>query len=45
MPSPGELTDLGIEPGSPALHMDSLPAELTGINYNGQTSGLNLSAA
>ena len=30
MPSPGELTDLGIEPGSPALQANSLPAELPG---------------
>ena len=28
MPSPGELTDPGIEPGSPALQVDYLPAEL-----------------
>ena len=25
--SPGDLPNPGIEPGSPALHMDSLPAE------------------
>ena len=30
MPSPGELTDPGIEPGSPALQAKSLPAELPG---------------
>ena len=29
-PSPGDLPDPGIEPGSPALQADSLPAELTG---------------
>ena len=28
MPSPGELPNPGIEPGSPALQADSLPAEL-----------------
>ena len=28
MPYPGELPDPGIEPGSPALQADSLPAEL-----------------
>ena len=28
MPSPGDLPDPGIEPGSPALQVDSLPAEL-----------------
>ena len=27
-PSPGELSDPGIEPGSPALQADSLPTEL-----------------
>ena len=26
-PSPGDLLDLGIEPGSPALQGDSLPSE------------------
>ena len=25
MPSPGDLPDLGIKPGSPALQADSLP--------------------
>ena len=29
-PSPGDLPDLGTEPGSPALQVDSLPAELPG---------------
>ena len=29
-PSPGDLPDLGIEPGSPALQADSLPTELQG---------------
>ena len=29
-PSPGDLPDPGIEPGSPALQADSLPAELPG---------------
>ena len=28
MPSPADLPNPGIEPGSPALHADSLPAEL-----------------
>ena len=28
IPSPGDLPDPGIEPGSPALQVDSLPAEL-----------------
>jgi len=29
-PSPGDLPDLGIKPGSPPLQADSLPAELQG---------------
>ena len=29
-PSPGDLPDLGIEPGSPALQADTLPAEPPG---------------
>ena len=29
-PSPGDLPDQGIEPGSPALQADSLPTELQG---------------
>ena len=29
-PSPGDLPDTGIEPGSPALQADSLPTELQG---------------
>ena len=29
-PSPGDLLDPGIEPGSPALHADSLPTDLSG---------------
>ena len=30
MPSPEDLPNPGIKPGSPALQVDSLPAELTG---------------
>ena len=30
LPSPGDLPDPGIKPGSPALQADSLPAELCG---------------
>ena len=30
-PSPGDLPDPGIKPGSPALQADSLPSELKGI--------------
>ena len=29
-PSPGDLPDPGIEPGSPALQADALPSELQG---------------
>ena len=29
-PSPGDLSDPGIKPGSPALQADPLPAELSG---------------
>ena len=29
-PSPGDLTDPGIKPGSPALQMDSLLTDLSG---------------
>ena len=30
VPSPGDLPDPGIEPGSPALQADSLPSEPAG---------------
>ena len=30
LPSPGDLPDAGIEPGSPALQADSLPSEPPG---------------
>ena len=33
-PSPGALPDPGLEPGSPALQVDSLPAELQGKPCN-----------
>ena len=32
--SPGDLPNSGIEPGSPALQVDSLPAELPGKPYS-----------
>ena len=32
MPSPRALPDSGIEPGSPALQVDSLPTELLGLS-------------
>ena len=31
-PSPGDLPNPGIQPGSPVLQTDSLPAELSGNN-------------
>ena len=33
LPSPGDLSNLGIEPGSPALQADSLPFELQGSPF------------
>ena len=32
-PSPGDLPDPGIEPGSPALQADSLPSEPPGKSF------------
>ena len=32
-PSPGDLPDSGIEPGSPALQADALPSESPGKQY------------
>jgi len=32
-PSPGNLSDPGIKPGSPALKADSLPSEPHGLPY------------
>ena len=41
-PSPGDLPDPGIEPGSPALDADSLPNEIRGkIHYTLYTSNGN----
>ena len=37
-PSPGDLPDPGIEPGSPALQADSLPFEAPGKPYKFQIS-------
>ena len=39
MPSPVDRPDPGIEPGSPALQVGSLPAELPG-EYNYQFSSV-----
>ena len=35
-PSPGDLPDPGIEPGSPALQADSLPSETPGRSWEGE---------
>ena len=41
-PSPGDLPDPGIEPGSPALEADSLPTEIQGkIHYTLHTNNGN----
>ena len=37
--SPGDLPDPGIEPGSPALQVDSLPSELHSGNRQGRELG------
>ena len=37
VPSPGDLPNPGIKPGSPALQVDSLPTELLEIPTNGTT--------
>ena len=37
-PSPGDLPDPGIEPGSPALQADTLPSEPPGKLYNTQNT-------
>ena len=39
-PSPGDLPDQGIEPGSPALQADALPSELPGKPKEGINSAL-----
>ena len=33
-PSPGNLPDPGMEPGSPALQVDALPSEPPGKSFN-----------
>ena len=40
-PSPGDLPNLGIEPGSPALQADSLPSEPPGKPIWDEVKGLN----
>ena len=41
-PSPGDLPDTGIEPGSPALQVDSLPSEPPGKPKNTGVGSLSL---
>ena len=45
-PSPGDLPDPGLEPGSPALQADSLPSEPPGAqmkhNLESKTAGRNI---
>ena len=41
-PPPGDLPDPGIEPGSPALPADSLPAELPGKPGINECVGINI---
>ena len=41
-PSPGDLPNSGIEPRSPALQVDSLPAELEGKHKNTTVGSLSL---
>ena len=38
-PSPADVPDSGIEPGSPALRADSLPTELSGKLCHGEGNG------
>ena len=38
MPSPGDLPDPGIEPGSPSLQTDSLPSEPPGKHIIGHSA-------
>ena len=43
-PSPGDLPDPGIEPGSPALQADSLPTELQGkVTYRSLSTSIPIS--
>ena len=41
-PSPGDLSDPGITPGSPVLESDSLPSESPGKPHNRVTTLYNL---
>ena len=44
-PSPGDLPDPGIEPGSPALQADALPSELLGKPGNRKSLLNNVSVS
>ena len=44
-PSPGDLPEAGIEPGSPALQADSLPSETPGKPLNAEHLDSNTSPA
>ena len=44
-PSPGDLPEAGIEPGSPALQADSLPSETPGKPLNAERLDSNTSPA
>ena len=41
-PSPEDLSNTGIEPGSPILQADSLPSELSGVFFTGKKKKLTL---
>ena len=41
-PSPGDLPDSGIEPGSPTLQADALPSELPGKSFMEEAGGKQL---
>ena len=44
-PSPGDLLNLGVEPGSPALQADSLPTELRVKPWGSSPSNVKFSPA
>ena len=44
IPSPGDLPDPGIKPGSPSLQVDSLPANLSGMSIKESQQRLNFTS-
>ena len=42
LPSPGDFSNPGIEPGSPALQADSLPTELNTYSFHSQAKQIQL---